>query len=40
MLAPQQRAGVVVLINLDGADASALAADLMRMLIGAAEKAK
>jgi hypothetical protein len=30
----------VVLIKLDGADASALATDLMRMLIGAVEKAK
>jgi serine beta-lactamase-like protein LACTB, mitochondrial len=35
MLAPEPRAGVVVLINLDGADASALATDLMKVLIGA-----
>jgi len=32
---PERRAGVVVLINLDGADSSALATDLMKILLGA-----
>jgi len=40
MIVPQQRAGVVVLINLDAADASALATDLVKILIGTAEKPK
>jgi len=40
MLAPEQRAGVVVLINMDGVDASALATDLMKILVGATEKGK
>jgi serine beta-lactamase-like protein LACTB, mitochondrial len=34
MLAPQQRVGIVVLINLDGADSSGLATDLMKILLG------
>jgi len=34
MLAPEQRAGVVVLINLDGADSYGLATDLMKILLG------
>jgi CubicO group peptidase (beta-lactamase class C family) len=33
MLAPDQKAGVVVLINLDGADSSALATDLIKILL-------
>ena len=33
MMAPEQRAGVVVLINMDGGDASSLATDLMRMIL-------
>jgi hypothetical protein len=33
MLAPEQRAGVVVLINMDGGDASSLATDLMRIVL-------
>jgi len=32
---PERRAGVVVLINLDGADSSALATDLMKILLAA-----
>jgi CubicO group peptidase (beta-lactamase class C family) len=40
MLAPNQRAGVVVLINMDEVDASALATDLMKILIGISEKGK
>jgi serine beta-lactamase-like protein LACTB, mitochondrial len=40
MLAPNQRAGVVVLINMDDVDASALATDLMKILIGSPEKGK
>jgi serine beta-lactamase-like protein LACTB len=40
MLAPEQPAGVVVLINMDGMDASALATDLLKALVGAGEKAK
>ena len=35
MMIPERRAGVVVLINLDGADSSALATDLMKILLGA-----
>jgi CubicO group peptidase (beta-lactamase class C family) len=34
MLAPEQRTGVVVLINLDGVDSSALATDLIKILLG------
>ena len=33
MMTPEQRAGVVVLINMDGGDASSLATDLMRMIL-------
>jgi CubicO group peptidase (beta-lactamase class C family) len=33
MMAPEQRAGVVVLINMDGGDASSLATDLMRIVL-------
>jgi serine beta-lactamase-like protein LACTB, mitochondrial len=33
MIAPEQRAGVVVLINMDGGDASSLATDLMRIVL-------
>jgi serine beta-lactamase-like protein LACTB, mitochondrial len=40
MLAPEQRAGVVVLINMDGVDASALATDLLKALVETDEKAK
>jgi CubicO group peptidase (beta-lactamase class C family) len=35
MIVPERRAGVVVLMNLDGADSSALATQLMKILIGA-----
>jgi len=38
MLAPQQKAGVVVLINMDGVDSSALATDLMKILLGSRTK--
>jgi CubicO group peptidase (beta-lactamase class C family) len=38
MLAPQQKAGVVVLINMDGVDSSALATDLMKILLGTENK--
>ncbi len=38
MLAPQQKAGVVVLINMDGVDSSALATDLMKILLGTGNK--
>jgi CubicO group peptidase (beta-lactamase class C family) len=38
MLAPQQKAGVVVLINLDGVDSSALATDLMKILLATESK--
>ena len=38
MLAPEQRLGVVVLINLDGVDSSALATDLMKILLGTENK--
>ncbi|HST10839.1 MAG TPA: serine hydrolase domain-containing protein, partial [Terriglobales bacterium] len=34
MLAPNQNAGVVVLANMDGVDSSALATDLMKILLG------
>ncbi len=38
MLAPAQQMGVVVLINMDDIDASALAADLMKQLVGQTAK--
>ena len=38
MLAPEQKAGVVVLINLDGVDSSALATDLIKILLGTESK--
>jgi CubicO group peptidase (beta-lactamase class C family) len=38
MLAPGQKAGVVVLINMDGMDSSALATDLMKILLGTENK--
>jgi CubicO group peptidase (beta-lactamase class C family) len=34
MLAPEQRLGVVVLANMDGVDASALAVDVLKLLLG------
>jgi serine beta-lactamase-like protein LACTB len=37
MIVPERRVGVVVLMNIDGADSSALATDLMKILIGAAK---
>jgi serine beta-lactamase-like protein LACTB, mitochondrial len=40
MLAPEQRTGVVVLVNMDGADTSALATDLMKVLGGATRNGK
>jgi len=38
MLAPDQKAGVVVLINMDGVDASALATDLIQIVLGTNKK--
>jgi serine beta-lactamase-like protein LACTB len=38
MLVPDQRTGVVVLINMDGVDAAALATDLMKIVVGDAGK--
>ena len=38
MMAPEQKAGVVVLINMDGLDSSALATDLMKIAIGTNHK--
>ena len=35
MILPQRETGLVVLINMDGADSSKLAMDLMRILIAA-----
>jgi serine beta-lactamase-like protein LACTB, mitochondrial len=35
LMIPERRAGVVVLMNMDGADSSALATDLMKILLGA-----
>jgi CubicO group peptidase (beta-lactamase class C family) len=35
MMIPERRSGVVVLMNIDGADSSALATDLMKILLGA-----
>ena len=40
MLVPERGEGVVVLINMDGLDASALATDLMTILVGNAGKSK
>jgi CubicO group peptidase (beta-lactamase class C family) len=37
MIVPERRAGVVVLINLDGADSSALAKDLMKIVLGSSD---
>jgi serine beta-lactamase-like protein LACTB len=37
MMIPERRAGVVVLMNIDGADTSALATELMKILLGAGE---
>jgi len=34
LIIPERRAGVVVLMNIDGADSSALATDLMKILLG------
>jgi CubicO group peptidase (beta-lactamase class C family) len=38
MLVPERRAGVVVLINMDGVDAASLATELMRIVLGAPRK--
>jgi serine beta-lactamase-like protein LACTB len=38
MLAPERRAGVVVLTNMDGVDAASLATELMRIVLGAPRK--
>jgi serine beta-lactamase-like protein LACTB, mitochondrial len=38
MMAPEQKAGVVVLINMDGLDSSALATDLLKIVIGTNHK--
>jgi CubicO group peptidase (beta-lactamase class C family) len=35
MMIPERRAGVVVLMNTDGADSSGLATELMKILLGA-----
>jgi hypothetical protein len=35
MMIPERRAGVVVLMNIDGADSSGLATELMKILLGA-----
>jgi serine beta-lactamase-like protein LACTB len=40
LLAPEQRMGVVVLANMDGVDASALAVDVMKLLVGATTQGK
>jgi serine beta-lactamase-like protein LACTB len=40
MLAPEQRAGVVVLINMDGMEPSDLATDLMKILVGTVKGTK
>ncbi len=37
MMIPERRAGVVVLMNMDGGDSSALTTDLMKILIGTAK---
>jgi CubicO group peptidase (beta-lactamase class C family) len=38
MLAPERRAGVVVLTNMDGVDASSLATELLKIILGAPPK--
>ena len=38
MLVPDRRAGVVVLINMDGVDSAALAADVMKIVVGSQAK--
>ena len=38
MLVPERRAGVVVLTNMDGVDASSLATELMKIVLGAPSK--
>jgi len=40
MMAPARQAGVVVLINRDGADSSQLATDLLRIVLGMPAGAK
>jgi CubicO group peptidase (beta-lactamase class C family) len=40
MIVPERRAGVVVLINCDDADASGLAAELMKIVLSAVSGAK
>ena len=35
MMIPERRSGVVVFMNIDGAGSSALATDLMKILLGA-----
>jgi serine beta-lactamase-like protein LACTB, mitochondrial len=40
LLVPERRAGVVVLMNLDGADASGLARELMRIVLDGMEAGK
>jgi CubicO group peptidase (beta-lactamase class C family) len=40
MLAPEQRAGVVVLINMDGMEPSDLSTDLMKILVGTVKGTK
>ena len=39
-IAPAQRAGVVVLTNMEGADASKLAQEVLRVLVGSTEMKK
>ena len=34
VLVPERRAGVVVLTNMDGVDASSLATELMKIILG------
>jgi hypothetical protein len=40
MLAPHQHMGVVVLANMDGVDASSLAVDVLKLLVGAPAQTK
>jgi hypothetical protein len=40
MIAPAKRAGVVVLTNMEGADAHDLADEILRMLVGTANTPK
>ena len=40
LLVPEQRMGVVVLANMDSVDASALAGDVMKLLVGATTQGK